>query len=141
LWYLKCPAQFKAPSLMLCIKLGANIPYEDEVWEECWQTQLTSHTATELLTFIGESSAVLKKLKHLKVINDAEWMNLTLLSKPLEVNTLFFQILGSKSIDNVRTAIQAFRPGQGPVADILDGMLIQALKEMSSKVAKVNTSI
>jgi hypothetical protein len=129
---------------MLCIKLGAHIPYEDEVLEECWQAQLTSDTASELLTFMtlgGESSAVLNNLKRWKVINDAELRNLISKSNPLEQNMLYFQILGSKSIDNVRTAIKAFRPDQNPVADILEGMLTRALKEMSSKVAKVNTSI
>jgi hypothetical protein len=119
--------------------IAANIPRKDEVWIECWQVQLNSDTAIKLLTYTnldGGSTVVLDKLLCWEVIGDAEMMNLNALTNLIEKNRFFFKILSRKSEDNVRKAIEAFRPDQDVSANILEGMLNQALEEMNSKLVQ-----
>jgi hypothetical protein len=53
-----------------------------------------------------------------------------------EKQTLLYKYLSRKSEDNVRKAIQAFRLGQDVSANILEGMLIQALEDVNSKLVQ-----
>jgi hypothetical protein len=124
---------------MLFLELRAYVPSENEVWQECWQAQLKSERATKLISRMsldGGSTLVLDKLLSWGVIDETEKIFLTSQTNPLEKNRHFFKTLGKKSKEKARKAIEAFRPGQDVYADILEGMLNQALAEMNSKLVK-----